>query len=121
MTKLVQDAIAVFMRETNAFVKYTDHLLDNYQGMKDIMYAAPNALADFLNRDKDQCLMAAGFLTAMIVGLVVSVIKDVALRKTITFSMAIFIGCQVLGIRFLAASTYQLVGYLSMLIFPRNV
>lgn len=118
---MTSNLLSWFMRETNAFVDYTDHMLDDYQGVKDIVYAPTYKLAELLGRDRDQTTMAFGFLTAMATGVVISMVKNVVLRKLISFSMAIFIGCQVLGVRFLVSSLYQLVAFLSMLLLPRNV
>lgn len=78
-------------------------------------------MATALDRELDQVLLAYGFLVAITTGVVLSLISNIAVRKFISFSMAIFIGLQVLGVRFLAASTYQFVAYISMCCLPRDI
>jgi len=110
-----------FMKVTNAFVDYTDHTFDDFENIKDIVYIPPRALSNVLGRDIDQCIMCYGFLVAISTGVLISLISNVTLRKIVSFTMSIFIGLQVLGVRVFAVGLYQFVAYLAMLVLPRNV
>lgn len=109
------------MHECNRFIDYTDHLFDDFSDLKMTMYKPVHAMANILGRDFDQTLFAIGFLSAITTGVVISLTKNVALRRLISSGVALFIGFYVFGARFLAVSAYQMVAYLSMLILPRNV
>jgi hypothetical protein len=97
---------AAFIHECNRFIHYTDHLFDDYSDLKDTAYAPIRSLAALLGRDFDQTLFACGLLMSIATSVAISLTKNVALRRLISGSVALFIGFYAFGARFIAASAY---------------
>jgi hypothetical protein len=64
------------------------------------------ALADSIGRDFDQTLFAFGLLVSITAGVVISLTKNVALRRLLSGGVALLIGFYVFGARFIAVSAY---------------
>jgi len=121
MTQLIKDLLDTFFRESNAFIDYTDNLFVGIKSYTDVLYYPISTVAVATHRDEQQIFLLFGFLTAILAGLVISVNKDVTQRKIMSTVMGIFIGFYFMGVRFALCAVYQMVAYVSMLIFPRNV
>jgi hypothetical protein len=121
MTQLIRDLLDTFFRESNAFIDYTDNLFVGIKSYTDVLYYPISTVAVATHRDEQQIFLLFGFLTAILAGLVISVNKDVTQRKIMSTVMGIFIGFYFMGVRFALCAVYQMVAYVSMLIFPRNV
>lgn len=110
-----------FLKESNAFIDYTDNLFAGIKSYTDVLYYPISTAAVAFHRDEQQIFLLFGFLTAIFGGLVISVNKNVTQRKIISTVMGIFIGFYFMGVRFALCAVYQMVAYVSMLLFPRNV
>lgn len=109
------------MHECNRFIHYTDHFFDEYNGFRELMYHPMHKLANSIGREFDQTILACAFLVAILAGVMISLTKNVALRRLISGGVAVFLGFYVYGARFIAASAYQMVAYVCMLVLPRDV
>lgn len=121
MTQFIREGLAWFLAESNAFIEFTDRQFAGLRAYTDVLYYPITTVATATRRDEQQIFLLFGFLTAIVAGLVISVNKDAAQRKLMSTVMGIFIGFYFMGVRFALACVYQMVAYVSMLLFPRDV
>lgn len=121
MTQFIRESLDVFFRESTAFIDYTDNLFAGVRSYTDVLYYPISTVAVATHRDEQQIFLLFGFMTAILAGLVISINKDVTQRKIMSTVMGIFIGFYFMGVRFALAAVYQMVAYMSMLLFPRDV
>lgn len=121
MTQFIKQGLDWFLAESNAFVDYTDRQFAGFRAYTNVLYYPISSVAVATHREEHQIFLLFGFLTAILTGLVISINKDAAQRKIISTVMGIFIGFYFMGVRFALACVYQMVAYVSMLLFPRDV